>query len=68
MTALIQLGLMPEYLTFPYPLPGGQNPSPGRRFEYQVPGAGKETAEKMRDKNAVSSNQMCSYKIREVDE
>lgn len=46
-TALVQLGLMPEYLPFPYSLADGQRPGPGKRFEYRVPAAGRETAEKV---------------------
>ncbi|KAL2825777.1 LEA domain protein [Aspergillus cavernicola] len=67
-TALVQLGLMPEYLPFPYPMPDGRQPGAGKRFEYRVPGAGKETADKLRDKNSVPSNYMFSYGVREVDD
>ncbi|KAL1966225.1 hypothetical protein VTN77DRAFT_4777 [Rasamsonia byssochlamydoides] len=66
-TVLVQLGLLPEYLTFPYPLPNGQVPADGKRFEYRVPAAGVETALKMKDERAVPSNEMMGYKIREVD-
>ncbi|KIY03085.1 uncharacterized protein Z520_01552 [Fonsecaea multimorphosa CBS 102226] len=64
---LIQLGLMPEYLTYPYALPDGSKPAPGKRFEYRVPAAGVETSMKMLDKNRIPSNGMFEYKIREVD-
>ena len=64
---LIQLGLMPEYLPFPYALPDGTKPGPGRKFEYRVPAAGIETSIKMLDKNSISSNRMFEYKVREVD-
>ncbi|KAF7623826.1 hypothetical protein AFLA_007548 [Aspergillus flavus NRRL3357] len=37
------------------------------KLEYRVPGAGRETAEKMRDKNAVESNQLFRYGLRVVD-
>lgn len=66
-SALVQLGLMPYYLPYPYALPDGRKPAPGKKFEYRVPAAGKETAAKMRDKNGVISNQMFEYEIREVD-
>lgn len=66
-TILVQLGLMPEYLPYPYALPGGRLPSPGKRFEYRVPAAGAETAEKLKDEHSVPSNQMLEYVIREVD-
>ncbi|KAM0204193.1 hypothetical protein ACHAQI_010020 [Fusarium lateritium] len=66
-TALRQLGLMPEYLPFPYPVPnaGGNT---GTKYEYRVPVIGIETAAKMRDRNAVPSNEMFSYKVREVQQ
>lgn len=66
-SVLRQLNLLPEYLPFPYVLPDGRKPEPGKRFEYRVPVAGTETAEKMRDRNAVRSNQMFGFEIREVE-
>lgn len=66
-TTLVQLGLLPEYLPFSYPLADGRQPGPGKRFEYKVPAAGSESAGKMREKNSIPSNKMFSYKIREVD-
>lgn len=68
-TVLVQLGLMPDYLPYPYPLPGGQTPQPGKRFEYRVPAAGVDTATKLQNEHLVPSNEMIeSYKIREVDD
>ncbi|KAF7163082.1 hypothetical protein CNMCM5623_008102 [Aspergillus felis] len=67
-TVLVQLGLMPEYLPYPYALPDGRLPGPGKRFEYRVPAAGVETAEKLEDEHKIPSNQMFKYKIREVDD
>ncbi|KAK9311429.1 hypothetical protein V1522DRAFT_358731 [Lipomyces starkeyi] len=67
-TVLVQLGLMPEYLPFPYPLPGDRLPAPGRRFEYRVPAAGVEAALKLEDESSVPSNKMFEFQIREVDE
>ncbi|OAQ65406.2 lea domain-containing protein [Pochonia chlamydosporia 170] len=64
-TALRQLGLLPEYLPFPYALPDGRTPAPGKKFEYKVPVLGLETVEKMRDKNSVESNELFGGKIRE---
>jgi carboxymethylenebutenolidase len=64
-TALRQLGLMPEYLPFPYPIPG-QTGHPGAKYEYRVPVIGIETADKMQDRNSVPSNEMFSYKVRKV--
>ena len=65
---LVQLGLLPEYLPFPYPLPDGRKPAPGKRFEYRVPAAGKETATKLADEASLPSNEMLGYEIREVDD
>ncbi|KAF4973609.1 hypothetical protein FSARC_149 [Fusarium sarcochroum] len=62
-TVLAQLGLMPQYLPFPYPIEGQKE---GARFEYRVPVTGIETADKMRDRNSVASNEMFEYKVREV--
>ena len=62
---LRQLGLLPEYAPFPYPLPG-RTQGNGKRVEYRLPVAGKETAEKVRDKNAVISNEMLKFEAREV--
>jgi carboxymethylenebutenolidase len=68
-SVLAQAGLLPEYLPFPCPLPNGQTPGPSRRFEYRVPAAGVETAQKMKDQTAVKSNGMIeSFKIREAAE
>lgn len=66
-SVLVQLGLLPKYLPFPYQLPDGTKPGPGKKFEYRVPAAGIETSVKILDKNALPSNEMLDYKIREVD-
>lgn len=65
-SVLKQIGLMPEYLPYPYKI-DGKEPASGKRFEYQLPVAGNEQADKMREKNLVPSNEMFEYKIREVD-
>ncbi|RAL06921.1 uncharacterized protein BO97DRAFT_401044 [Aspergillus homomorphus CBS 101889] len=65
-TVLRQLGLLPEYMPYPYALPDGREPAAGRIFEVRVPAAGAETAAKMRDKNAVPSNLLFAGGIREV--
>ncbi|KAM0298067.1 hypothetical protein ACHAPM_008763 [Fusarium culmorum] len=62
-TLLRQLGLLPEYLPFPYALPDGKTSESG--FEYRLPVAGKETAIKMKDRHGVASNQMFAYEVRE---
>ncbi|KAI4745079.1 hypothetical protein E4T50_04565 [Aureobasidium sp. EXF-12298] len=65
-TALVQLGLLPEYLPFAYPIEG-KTAAPGKHFEYRVPAAGVETAEKLVNESAVESNQMLKFAIREAD-
>jgi carboxymethylenebutenolidase len=66
-TLLRQLGLLPEYLPFPYPVDGKQ-PAKGKRFEYRVPTTGAETADKLVDESSVPSNEMFGFEIREVDD
>ncbi|EEU34097.1 uncharacterized protein NECHADRAFT_49897 [Fusarium vanettenii 77-13-4] len=63
-TVLKQLGLMPEYLPFPYDLPDAKAGS----FEYRVPVAGSEGAEKMRDRNSVPSNEMFKFEGRKNED
>ena len=58
---------MPQYLPFPYPLPGGRAPAEGKRFEVRVPAAGVESARKLLDESEVESNGMFKYELREVD-
>lgn len=65
-SVLRQLGLLPEYLPFPYPLPKGMAAAADKSFEYRLPVAGIETAHKMRDRNAGASNEMFKFKAREV--
>jgi len=61
-TALKQLGLLPDYLPFPYPVPGV---AAGTKTEYRLPITGLDTARKIRDRNSVTSNEMISdYKVR----
>lgn len=65
-TVLRQLGLLPEYLPFPYALPGVREAANGKQFEYRVPVAGVETAKKLVDENAWPSNEMLEFTVREV--
>lgn len=67
-SVLRQVGLMPEYLPYPYLLPDGTQPAAGKRFEYRVPVAGIESAEKMKDRNSVGSNEMFQFRLREAPE
>ncbi|KAH6612830.1 hypothetical protein B0J18DRAFT_441210 [Chaetomium sp. MPI-SDFR-AT-0129] len=64
-TVLRQLGLLPEYLPFPYALPGGVELGQGKGAEYRVPVAGVETARKLIDENALASNEMIGFTVRE---
>lgn len=66
-TLLKQLGLLPEYLPYPYPIADDGSAGHDKKYEYRVPVLGLDTANKMRDKNSVASNEMFGYKIREVD-
>lgn len=59
---------MPEYLPFPYPLPAGHSLPEGAKVEYRVPVLGIETAEKLRNRKAVPSNEMFEYTAREKKE
>ncbi|KAJ5570116.1 uncharacterized protein N7459_009546 [Penicillium hispanicum] len=65
-TVLRQLGLMPDFLPFPYALPDGRAPGSNMAYEYRVPVAGADTASKMRNRNGVPSNEMFQFQIREV--
>jgi carboxymethylenebutenolidase len=68
-TVLRQLGLLPEWLPFPYPLPDGRMPAKGKRFEYRVPTAGLDIAIKAVDERSVESNGLIIGEgIREVDD
>lgn len=51
-TVLKQLGLMPEYLPFPYPVAGME----GKKLEVKVPVAGADTARKLQEQGSVESN------------
>ena len=51
-TVLRQLGLLPEYLPFPYEVRGYE----GKKLEVKVPVAGMETARKLQDQRSVESN------------
>jgi carboxymethylenebutenolidase len=66
-SVLAQLGLLPQYLPFPYPVPdrGSGEGQDAQKFEYRLPVAGLQSASKLRDKNAVPSNQMFEFGIRQ---
>ncbi|OLN87824.1 hypothetical protein CCHL11_00536 [Colletotrichum chlorophyti] len=65
-TALRQLGLLPDYLPFPYQINGSDPPS-GKKFEFKLPVAGVESAHKLVDEGAVESNAMFEHGTRVVD-
>ncbi|KAL1852097.1 hypothetical protein Daus18300_012309 [Diaporthe australafricana] len=66
-SVLQQLGLLPEYLPFPYPVPEElATAAAGKSFEYRLPVAGIETAYKMRDRNKGPSNEMFKFQVREI--
>ncbi|KAF2464050.1 uncharacterized protein BDR25DRAFT_297112 [Lindgomyces ingoldianus] len=73
-TVLFQLGLLPPWLKFPYPINGKPAPE-GKRYEVKTPSAGKETAEKLVEAcGSVGSNRLIvegegeGGRWREVDE
>ncbi|PVH80890.1 hypothetical protein DL98DRAFT_490589, partial [Cadophora sp. DSE1049] len=71
-TLLRQLDLIPEYLPFPYPVlnEGGEGEksggSKGKEIEYRVPVEGIKTAQMLRERNSVPSNEMFAFEVREV--
>ena len=65
-TLLRQLGLMPEYLPFPYAIDGKKAGS-GKMYEYKVPTAGAEITRKLVDERSLESNDMFAFEVREVD-
>ncbi|ROV95727.1 hypothetical protein VMCG_07623 [Cytospora schulzeri] len=64
-SVLRQIGLLPEYLPFPYPKPDGSTAAAGKALEYRVPVTGIEAANKMRNRHAIPSNEMFEFKMRE---
>ncbi|KAF2186980.1 carboxymethylenebutenolidase [Zopfia rhizophila CBS 207.26] len=69
-TVLFQLGLLPEWIKFPYAI-DGKEAGAGRRFEVRLPTAGQETARKLVKEGSVESNVMIEKEgggWREVDD
>ncbi|KAL9081164.1 MAG: hypothetical protein Q9157_000255 [Trypethelium eluteriae] len=64
-SVLRQLGLLPEYLPFPYPI-DGIAAAKGERYEFRVPAGGAETAGKLVDERSVDSNRMFEFDFRRV--
>ncbi|KAI2465463.1 hypothetical protein F4781DRAFT_435404 [Annulohypoxylon bovei var. microspora] len=65
-TLLKQLGLLPDYLPFPYPLRGDEAATTNTNFEYRLPVAGAESALKLSNQSSVNSNAMLQYHHREA--
>jgi carboxymethylenebutenolidase len=64
-SVLSQLGLLPEYLPYPYPVgDSSSGKESDGKYEYRLPVAGVESATKLREKNSVASNQMFEYGVR----
>lgn len=66
-TAMRQLGLLPEWLKFPYPI-DGKDAGEGKRYEVRAPTTGVETARKLVDEGSLDSNELMKAKWREVDD
>lgn len=65
-TVLTQLGLLPPSLPFSIPIYGEQSSAARTRFEFQVPTAGVQAAQKLRDKDFCASNRMFELGLLEV--
>ncbi|KAI0884015.1 uncharacterized protein GGS22DRAFT_166666 [Annulohypoxylon maeteangense] len=65
-TLLKQLGLLPDYLPFPYSIRGDEATANDATFEYRLPVAGTESALKLSNESSVDSNAMLQYQYRET--
>lgn len=63
-TLLRQLGLLPDYLPFPFDVAG--EPGAKSSFEYRLPVAGVESARKLANQSSVESNAMLQYLYRKT--
>ncbi|KAF2739183.1 dienelactone hydrolase-like protein [Polyplosphaeria fusca] len=68
-TAFHQLGLVPEWVKFPYAIDEKEAAS-GKRFEVRLPTVGVETARKLVEEGSVKSNELIERGLqwREVDD
>ena len=64
---LQQLGLLPEYARFPYPIEENEAPE-GKRFEVPLPVVGSEGSRKLVDEGSEESNGLMERKWRTVDD
>ncbi|CBX95349.1 hypothetical protein IAQ61_004174 [Plenodomus lingam] len=62
-TALKQLGLLPEWVTWPYPVEGVEA---GKKVEIKLPVYGTETVRKLIDEGCIESNELMENKWRVV--
>lgn len=66
-TVLAQLGLLPDHLPIPYTLPDGRGGADQEKLEYRLPITGLDTARKLRNKDAVTSNVMLGFQVRSAN-
>lgn len=66
-TVLKQLGLLPEYVAFPYDI-NGKSAEEGKRFEVRLPVVGAEGSRKLVDEGFEASNALMESKWRVVDD
>lgn len=66
-TVLKQLGLLPDYVAFPYKIDGEEAPE-GKRYEVALPVVGSEGSRKLVDEGSEESNALMGRKWRVVDE
>jgi carboxymethylenebutenolidase len=66
-TVLKQLGLLPEYVAFPYEIEG-KGPGEGMRFEVRMPVVGEEGSRKAVDEGCEVSNGLMGRGWRVVDD
>ncbi|KAI1087927.1 hypothetical protein F5B19DRAFT_496892 [Rostrohypoxylon terebratum] len=64
-TLLKQLGLLPDYLPFPYPIKE-EAAANNTNLEYRLPVAGAESALKLFNQSSMDSNAMLQYRYREA--
>jgi carboxymethylenebutenolidase len=66
-TVLRQLGLLDEWVRFPYEIEA-RRPKEGKRFEVRVPVVGMEGGRKLVDEGCEASNELMGEGWREVDD
>jgi carboxymethylenebutenolidase len=66
-TVLQQLGLLPEFVSFPYPINGTEAPK-RHRYEVALPVVGAEGGRKLVDEGSEESNRLMERKWRTVED